>query len=79
LREANTGKQKTVIDAETTPLRNPEHYQYGLNLGDVADVWRRGSVISSWLLDVTAVALVDDSALSKFTGRVSDSAKIAGR
>ena len=73
LREAGIGKQKAVIDAETTPLRNPEHYQYELNLGDIAEVWRRGSVVASWLLDLTAAALVEDPALSKFAGRVSDS------
>ena len=73
LRDANVGKQKTTIDAETTPLRDPEHYQYDFNLRDVAEVWRRGSVIASWLLDLTATALVEDSALSKFAGRVSDS------
>ncbi|MBV8739534.1 MAG: decarboxylating 6-phosphogluconate dehydrogenase, partial [Alphaproteobacteria bacterium] len=73
LREANIGKQKAVIDAETTPLRDPEHYQYDLNLRDVAEVWRRGSVIASWLLDLTAAALVEDPALPKFAGRVSDS------
>jgi 6-phosphogluconate dehydrogenase len=73
LRDANVGKQKTAIDAETTPLRDPEHYQYDINLRDVAEVWRRGSVIASWLLDLTANALVEDPALSKFAGRVSDS------
>jgi 6-phosphogluconate dehydrogenase len=73
LRDANVGKQRTAIDAETTPLRDPEHYQYDLNLRDVAEVWRRGSVIASWLLDLTANALVEDPALSKFAGRVSDS------
>jgi len=73
LREANIGKQKMEINAETTPLRDPEHYQYELNLRDVAEVWRRGSVIASWLLDLTATALVEDPALSKFAGRVSDS------
>src|SRR5712691_168081 len=73
LSEANIGKQKTVIDAETTPLRDPEHYQYELNLRDIAEVWRRGSVVASWLLDLTAAALVEDPALSKFAGRVSDS------
>ena len=73
LRQANIGKQKTVIDAETTPLRDPEHYQYELNLRDIAEVWRRGSVVASWLLDLTAAALVEDPALSKFAGRVSDS------
>ena len=73
LRAANAGRQKAVINAETAPLRNPEHYQYDFNLGDVAEVWRRGSVIASWLLDLTASALVEDSSLSKFAGRVSDS------
>jgi 6-phosphogluconate dehydrogenase len=73
LREANIGKQKTAIDAETTPLRDPEHYQYELKLSDIAEVWRRGSVVASWLLDLTAAALVEDAALSKFAGRVSDS------
>jgi 6-phosphogluconate dehydrogenase len=73
LRDANIGKQKGVIDAETTPLRDPEHYQYDFNLPDVAEVWRRGSVVASWLLDLTAAALVEDPALAKFAGRVSDS------
>jgi 6-phosphogluconate dehydrogenase len=73
LRSANVGKQEQKIDAETTPLRDPEHYQYDLNLPDVAEVWRRGSVIASWLLDLTAAALIEDPGLSKFTGRVSDS------
>jgi 6-phosphogluconate dehydrogenase len=73
LRSANVGKQDHAIDAETTPLRDPEHYQYDLNLPDVAEVWRRGSVIASWLLDLTASALLADPALSKFAGRVSDS------
>jgi 6-phosphogluconate dehydrogenase len=73
LRAANVGKQNQEADAETTPLRNPEHYQYDLNLPDIAEVWRRGSVIASWLLDLTASALVADPALSKFAGRVSDS------
>jgi 6-phosphogluconate dehydrogenase len=73
LRSANVGKQDHTIDAETTPLRDPEHYQYDLNLRDVTEVWRRGSVIASWLLDLTASALVQDPALSKFAGRVSDS------
>jgi 6-phosphogluconate dehydrogenase len=73
LQKANIGKQKTAVNAETTPLRDPEHYQYELNLRDVTEVWRRGSVIASWLLDLTATALVKDSALSTFTGRVSDS------
>jgi 6-phosphogluconate dehydrogenase len=74
LRSANVGKQdNAAVDAETTPLRNPEEYQYDLNLRDVAEVWRRGSVIASWLLDLTAGALVQDVNLSKFAGRVSDS------
>ncbi len=73
LRDANIGKRPNAIDAETTPLRNPEHYQYDLDLRDIAEVWRRGSVIASWLLDLTAVALVKDPELSKFAGRVSDS------
>ena len=73
LRDANIGKQSHDPDAETTPLRDPEHYQYDLNLGDIAEVWRRGSVIASWLLDLTADALAKDSNLSQFAGRVSDS------
>jgi 6-phosphogluconate dehydrogenase len=73
LRAANIGKQKDEIDAETTPLRDPGHYQYDLNLPDVAEVWRRGSVIASWLLDLTATALLQDPTLSDFAGRVSDS------
>jgi 6-phosphogluconate dehydrogenase len=73
LRAANVGKKTHEIDAETTPLRDPEHYQYELNLPDVAEVWRRGSVIASWLLDLTATALLADPALAKFAGRVSDS------
>ena len=73
LRSANIGKRLHEIDAETTPLRNPEHYQYDLNLRDITEVWRRGSVIASWLLDLTATALVKDAALSAFAGRVSDS------
>jgi 6-phosphogluconate dehydrogenase len=73
LRGANIGKQQHEIDAETTPLRDPEHYQYDLNLRDIAEVWRRGSVIASWLLDLTAAALVEDAALAQFAGRVSDS------
>ncbi|MFO0698290.1 MAG: decarboxylating 6-phosphogluconate dehydrogenase [Nitrospira sp.] len=73
LRDANIGKQQHEIDAETTPLRNPEHYQYDFNLRDIAEVWRRGSVIASWLLDLTAASLVKDPDLSQFTGRVSDS------
>jgi 6-phosphogluconate dehydrogenase len=73
LRSANVGKQTHAVDAETTPLRNPEHYQYDLNLPDVAEVWRRGSVIASWLLDLTASALIEDPELARFAGRVSDS------
>jgi 6-phosphogluconate dehydrogenase len=73
LKSANAGTRRHEIDAETTPLRDPEHYQYELNLRDVAEVWRRGSVISSWLLDLTASALVGDPNLGKFAGRVSDS------
>ena len=73
LKNADVGKQQHEVDAETTPLRDPEHYQYELNLRDVTEVWRRGSVISSWLLDLTASAMVDDPSLSKFAGRVSDS------
>ncbi len=73
LRDANIGKQARAIDAETTPLRDPDHYQYDLNLRDIAEVWRRGSVIASWLLDLTATALVEDPALAGFAGRVSDS------
>ena len=73
LRAANVGKQKHEIDAETTPLRDPEHYQYDLNLPDITEVWRRGSVIASWLLDLTASAMLEDPALAKFAGRVSDS------
>jgi 6-phosphogluconate dehydrogenase len=73
LRAANVGKEQHTIDAETTPLRDPEHYQYDLNLPDIAEVWRRGSVIASWLLDLTATALLEDPALAGFAGRVSDS------
>jgi 6-phosphogluconate dehydrogenase len=73
LASANVGKRVHAVDAETTPLRDPEHYQYDLNLPDVAEVWRRGSVIASWLLDLTAAALLEDPALTKFAGRVSDS------
>ena len=73
LRDANIGKRGHEVDAETTPLRDPEHYQYDFNLRDVAEVWRRGSVIASWLLDLTATALVEDPELKKFAGRVSDS------
>ncbi len=73
LRHANIGKQTHDIDAETTPLRNPEEYQYDINVADVAELWRRGSVIASWLLDLTAVSLREDAELSNFSGRVSDS------
>jgi 6-phosphogluconate dehydrogenase len=73
LRDANVGTQQREADAETTPLRDPGHYQYDLDLTDVAEVWRRGSVIASWLLDLTAAALVKDPQLAEFTGRVSDS------
>jgi 6-phosphogluconate dehydrogenase len=73
LNHANVGKNKQVEDAETTPLRYPEHYMYDLNLPDVAEVWRRGSVIASWLLDLTAIALVKSPKLADFSGRVSDS------
>ena len=73
LKAANIGKHTAEIDAETTPLRDPEHYQYDFNLPDVTEVWRRGSVIASWLLDLTAGALVQDPELTKFGGRVSDS------
>ena len=73
LNHANGGKQTRSVDAETTPLRNPEHYRYDFNLADIAEVWRRGSVVASWLLDLTASALMEEPALSKFSGRVSDS------
>jgi 6-phosphogluconate dehydrogenase len=73
LRSANVGRTAHKVDAETTPLRDPEHYQYELNLADIAEVWRRGSVIASWLLDLTAAALIGDPGLTKFAGRVSDS------
>jgi 6-phosphogluconate dehydrogenase len=73
LRHANVGRQQRTEDAETTPLRNPEHYLYELNIADIAEVWRRGSVISSWLLDLAALSLLDSPDLSKFAGRVSDS------
>jgi 6-phosphogluconate dehydrogenase len=73
LSQANVGSRQDTVDAETTPLRNPEHYRYDFNLADVSEVWRRGSVIASWLLDLAAAALVHDPTLSGFTGRVSDS------
>src|ERR1700728_2919974 len=73
LKDANIGKRPREADAETTPLRDPEHYQYELDLRDIAEVWRRGSVVASWLLDLAAVGLAKDPALSEFAGRVSDS------
>jgi 6-phosphogluconate dehydrogenase len=73
LRSANVGKATHAVDAETTPLRDPDHYQYDLNLPDITELWRRGSVIASWLLDLTASALIKDPALAGFAGRVSDS------
>ena len=73
LRAANVGKRASEVDAETTPLRDPQHYQYDLNLPDITEVWRRGSVIASWLLDLTAAALQQDPPLATFAGRVSDS------
>jgi 6-phosphogluconate dehydrogenase len=73
LRHAGVGKKDHAQDAETTPLREPEHYQYDFNLADIAEVWRRGSVVASWLLDLTAAALVEDPGLARFAGRVSDS------
>jgi 6-phosphogluconate dehydrogenase len=73
LHDANIGTHEHEVDAETTPLRDPEHYQYDFNLRDIAEVWRRGSVIASWLLDLTAAALVEDAELKQFAGRVSDS------
>jgi len=73
LHNANAGKQDRPIDAETTPIRHPEYYQYDLNIADITEVWRRGSVIASWLLDLTAAALIKDPAGSQFAGRVSDS------
>jgi len=73
LRHANIGKRDHAVDAETTPLRDPSHYQYDFNLADIAELWRRGSVVSSWLLDLTAIALVKDADLGKFSGQVSDS------
>ena len=73
LKHANIGKTNREVDAETTPLRHPEHYQYDLDLAEITEVWRRGSVVSSWLLDLTATALIDDPSLKNFGGRVSDS------
>ena len=73
LKHANAGKSHREADAETTPLRNPEHYQYDFNLADITEVWRRGSVVASWLLDLTAISLLDQPTLDRFSGRVSDS------
>jgi 6-phosphogluconate dehydrogenase len=73
LRHANAGRSHRETDAETTPLRNPDHYQYDFNLADVTEVWRRGSVVASWLLDLTAISLLDQPTLERFSGRVSDS------
>jgi len=73
LHKANAGKHARETDAETTPLRNPEHYLYDFNLADVSEVWRRGSVVASWLLDLTAISLLEHPTLSEFSGRVSDS------
>jgi 6-phosphogluconate dehydrogenase len=73
LKSANIGQHVHEVDAETTPLRDPEHYRYELNLPDIAEVWRRGSVIASWLLDLSATALLQDPQLEAFAGRVSDS------
>ena len=73
LKHANAGHAKREIDAETTPLRDPEHYQYDLNLADIAEIWRRGSVVASWLLDLTAISLFEQPALERYSGRVSDS------
>src|SRR5499426_4600503 len=73
LRDANVGKQSHAVDAETTPLRDPEHYQYDFNLADVAELWRRGSVVASWLLDLTAISFLEQPTLERYSGRVSDS------
>jgi 6-phosphogluconate dehydrogenase len=73
LKHANAGKSHREADAETTPLRHPEHYQYDFNLADITEVWRRGSVVASWLLDLTAISLLDQPTLERFSGRVSDS------
>jgi 6-phosphogluconate dehydrogenase len=73
LSHANVGKKSRSVDAETTPLREPEHYQYDFNLADVTEVWRRGSVVASWLLDLTASALAKEPDLASFSGSVSDS------
>jgi hypothetical protein len=73
LHHANVGRHGRPADAETTPLRNPEHYQYEMNIADIAEVWRRGSVVASWLLDLAAMALIEQPDLKSFSGRVSDS------
>jgi len=73
LKKANIGKAEHDVDAETTPLRNPENYRFDFNLADIAEVWRRGSVVASWLLDLTSTALAEDPDLMAFSGRVSDS------
>jgi 6-phosphogluconate dehydrogenase len=73
LHNANVGKRAQVTDAETSPLRNPDDYKYDLDLGEITELWRRGSVVSSWLLDLTAMALAQDSTLKNYAGRVSDS------
>ena len=73
LHHANVGRRGRTVDAETTPLRNPEHYQYEMNVADIAEVWRRGSVVASWLLDLAAMALIEQPDLKNFSGRVSDS------
>ena len=73
LKHANAGESHREADAETTPLRNPEHYQFDFNLADITEVWRRGSVVASWLLDLTAISLLEQPTLERFSGRVSDS------
>ena len=73
LKKANIGKASHDVDAETTPLRHPENYRYDFNLADITELWRRGSVVASWLLDLTATALAEDPDLKAFSGRVSDS------
>jgi 6-phosphogluconate dehydrogenase len=73
LKHANVGKKARTVDAETTPLREPEHYQYDFNMADITEVWRRGSVVASWLLDLTAISLLEQPDLARFSGRVSDS------
>jgi 6-phosphogluconate dehydrogenase len=73
IKHADVGLQEQQLDAETTPLRDPEYYRFRIDLSQVAEVWRRGSVIASWLMDLTAAALLDDAELSDFSGRVSDS------